>query len=634
MHKRLGKITAAQTQKCIFNYWHGKCELMKTLTHDSQRWQEYKRATRATRTKLAPLHVYSDTKHVRSLHSDEEVADEMAAAFSARHSVNQDHYRGNQARLERVDAATNAATHSVRKRLHETNLAYTDQIEKGVCAEDVRKIIGKLRSSKAGGVDGVKARVITTLKEPLSQVLADVANWSVATAYWPSKWKLALVSPLAKTDVPRSGSDFRPVSLLPLLSKVVESSVEKMFQAWCVEEETIPKEQDGCVRGCDGHLQRVYTKARRAIRNKNHSALLPFDMAGAFDCVWHKALLYKLLLLDAPRQLVLWLSHYLHERRCQLKVGEAKSLMWTAERGAPQGAVLSPLPWNVFLNDVLRSTNLETLLFADGVAVHSVIKRAQSTEEAAAQIQTQLSAVNDHCLEWWLSLSVAKTKLTAFSNSRLTLEAWDQVELSAGGSKVEVTRTARHLGVTFDSRLLFNNHFDKSMSRASRRLKQLLRHGSRLNAAPLRFQVLLHQLCMRSVLEDGSHIYGFASPSQLKRLDRFQANALKQTLRVHKTTNNAAVEVYCNCEPLELRRLATWANKALNRTLDKDSTALKTNPTDPTHRALPAEVHGTALQRLGLDPGATVLDLRDEILKCEGWEALNECVMTHPNHHS
>jgi hypothetical protein len=318
MHKRLGKIIAAQTQKCTFNYWHGKCELMKTLTHDSQRWQEYKRATRATRTKLAPLHVYSDTKHVRSLHSDEEVADEIAAAFSARHSVNQDHYRGNQARLERVDAATNEATCSVRKRLHETNLAYPDQIEKRVCAEDVTKIISKLRNSKAGGVDGVKARVITTLKEPLSQVLADVANWSVATAYWPSKWKLALVSPLAKTDVPRSGSDFRPVSLLPLLSKIVESSVEKIFQAWCVEEEIIPKEQDGYVRGCDGHLQRVYTKARKAIRNKNHSALLLFDIAGAFDCVWHKALLYKLLLLDAPRQLVLWLSHYLHERRYQV----------------------------------------------------------------------------------------------------------------------------------------------------------------------------------------------------------------------------------------------------------------------------------------------------------------------------
>ena len=264
------------------------------------------------------------------------------------------------------------------------------------------------------------------------------------------------------------------------------------------------------------------------------------------------------------------------------------------------------------------------LLFADDVAVHSVIKKAQSIEEAAAQIQTQLSAVNDYCLEWWLSLSVAKTKLIVFSNSHLTLEAWDQVELSAGGSKVEVTRTARYLGVTFDSRLLFNNHFDKTTSRASRRLKQLLRHGSRLNAAPLRFQVLLYQLCIRSVLEYGSHIYGFASPSQLKRLDRFQANALKQILRVHKTTNNAAVEVYCHCEPLELRRLATWATKALDRTLDKDSTARETNPTDPTHRALPEEVHGIALQRLGLDPGATVLDLRDEILKCEGWEALNE----------
>ena len=120
---------------------------------------------------------------------------------------------------------------------------------------------------------------------------------------------------------------------------------------------------------------------------------------------------------------------------------------------------------------------MEMLLFADDVAVHSVIKKAQSIEEAAAQIQTQLSAVNDYCLEWWLSLSVAKTKLIVFSNSHLTLEAWDQVELSAGGSKVEVTRTARCLGVTFDSRLLFNNHFDKTMSRASRRLKtSLLSH--------------------------------------------------------------------------------------------------------------------------------------------------------------
>jgi hypothetical protein len=298
--------------------------------------------------------------------------------------------------------------------------------------------------------------------------------------------------------------------------------------------------------------------------------------------------------------------------------------MWTAERGVPQGAVLSPLLWNVFLNDVLRSTNLDMLLFADDIAVHSVIKKAQSTEEAAARIQTQLSAVNDYCLEWWLSLSVAKTKLIVFSNSLLTLEAWDQVALSAGGSKVEVTRTAKYLGVTFDSRLLFNAHFDRTISRASRRLKQLLRHGSRLNAAPLRFQVLLYQLCIRSVLEYGSHVYGFASPSQLRRLDRFQASALKQILRAHKTTNNAAVEVYCNCEPLELRRLTKWAIKALDRTQANDTAALNIDPTDPLHKALPEEAHSIALQRLGLDSRATILDLHDDILKHEGWKALNE----------
>ena len=287
---------------------------------------------------------------------------------------------------------------------------------------------------------------------------------------------------------------------------------------------------------------------------KQTAALLLFDVAGAFDTVWHEGLLYKLLINDAPRHIVIWLSSYLEDRQYRVIVGSSSSETWTAKRGVPQGAVLSPILWNLFVCDIVRETGLSMLLFADDVAILTSLPRGPSTHRSQQLLLSKVKKIKEYCQGWKLQLAVHKTKLLMFSRARGTLASWMNAQLLVDGEPVKCVSSAKYLGVCFDSKLTFGKHIDNMISKAAQRFRQLLRHNVRIQGTPIRFQIMLYKLCVRSIIECGSHVYAHASKSQLTRLDSFQAESLKKILATHITSHNKAVEVYCNCEPLDLSK--------------------------------------------------------------------------------
>ena len=628
--QKLGRLIAAKTQKAQWAHWNSTCKKIAKFKHDSQRWSEYRKATKASTKSLAPLHLYDrDGTYRGTRHTDVDVAEEIANTMARRHTSDHSTYKGPPSRRRLVTETVRNFVHSARRKLHDSGCRYIDAVPpdaKPVTPQDIITAIKKLGTNKARGNDGVSAKLIKTLKKPLARVLADLANWSLATAHWPKSWKHALVKPLAKKDVPASGDDFRPVSLLPLLSKLVESAIETQLQEWMTEEDVIPREQDGFRVGCDGHLERVYSEAREAISQKQASALLLFDVAGAFDRVWHDGLLYKLLLLDAPRHITLWVSHYLEARTYQTVVGDHKSNPWTATRGVPQGAVLSPALWNLYISDIIRNTEVSMLLFADDVAMQIRLSNGPPLKHELAEIERRVEALHGYCKEWWLELAIDKTQLLIFSNSTKTIAAWGKARIGSGEAQIKTVASAKYLGVTFDSRLTFATHINRAIERASRRLRHLTRHGSRTQETPLRFQVLLYQLCVRSILEYGSHVYAMASHSQLTRLDKFQARALKRLLRVHATSSDAAVEVYCNCEPLKLRRWAKLATLALRRPEEIAARSRTSSRRHSLHKVAMAEAHTIALNNLGLPQDAVLKDLWTEMKEVEGIDSLNTLI--------
>ena len=132
---RLARVIAAQTQKRIFKYWHRKCEAMSKMSHDSQRWQEYRRAARASQTSLSPLHLYDDEgKHQGSCSTDEDVAAVIADTMAERHDATKDEYEGPADRLDRVQLALFNHVHLAKKALQANGTQYPASLPPEVVA--------------------------------------------------------------------------------------------------------------------------------------------------------------------------------------------------------------------------------------------------------------------------------------------------------------------------------------------------------------------------------------------------------------------------------------------------------------------------------------------------------------------
>ena len=248
------------------------------------------------------------------------------------------------------------------------------QIE--VSVEEVRNYLNGLDTSKACGPDGIPARLLKQCSEQIAPSLCAIFNNSLSSGRIPREWKSADKTPIHKKESKEPADNYRPISLLPIVSKVLERCVFKAMSNHI--NNLIRKLQHGFLknRSCVTQLLSVLHTIGQHLDQNTQTDVVYLDFAKAFDTVDHQILLAKLRAYGVTGRLHSWFTDYLGGRMQRVVIKGAASQWVPVTSGVPQGSLLGPLLFTIFINDLQEETvdAVMVALYADDIKVYSSIK--------------------------------------------------------------------------------------------------------------------------------------------------------------------------------------------------------------------------------------------------------------------
>jgi hypothetical protein len=266
-----------------------------------------------------------------------------------------------------------------------------------------------------------------------------------------------------------------------------------------------------------------------AVHGKKHLLALFFDVTKAFDKVWHAGLIYKLFShFKIPLQLLKWTASYLTERSFRVRVGNSLSEIRSPTAGVPQGSVIAPLLFILYVNDlsssIPRKLNICTSQYADDTALWLSGRDVTALETRA---QAALNALSKYCRNWRISMNPSKSSLLLFARDRKP----HTVNVHMDDVLIPRSRFTRFLGVNFDSHLRWNNHVKIICSKASRKLN-CLKILAGVNKCEPQVILKLYVTYLRPVLTYAFAAWANCPEVVINKLEGIERAAIKYAFRL------------------------------------------------------------------------------------------------------
>ena len=332
--------------------------------------------------------------------------------------------------------------------------------------KEVLKAIRKCKI-KAPGADGISNAELKELPTAAIVTLACLFTACLRTGHFPQIWKHAVVK-----YIPKAGKDHskikghRPISLLSCLGKLLETMFKKRLLDFAETSGYLGHGQAAYRkhRGTADHLLRLSEEASVTLQSKGCLAAAFLDVEGAFDRVWHQGLVYKLQAMRCPQHLIKLTTSYLEGRSIEVNVNGYKSCKFTPEAGVPQGSVISPILYILYVCQIPRLQGT-ACQFADDIATWCSKK---TIAKACSELQISLNKLQSWCTQWRVKLNPTKTQVVLFTRQRATPPA-----LYMNGVRLEYHREATFLGIKFTSTLNWSACIKEQTSRMWPRIARL-----------------------------------------------------------------------------------------------------------------------------------------------------------------
>ena len=261
-----------------------------------------------------------------------------------------------------------------------------------LCVEEVSDCLNSLDTTKACGPDGIPSRLLKECSQQIAPSLCTIFNHSLICGRFPSEWKSANVTSVQKKNSKEPAENYRPISLLSIVSKVLERCVYNHMYADVIQ--LISPLQHGFLRkhSCITQLLSVLHNIGQNLDNNTQSDVLYLDFAKAFDSVDHQILVEKLKCNGVVGRLLDWFTDYLNGQTQRVVIDGAVSQSVPVTSGVPQGSILGPLLFVIFINDLpeIIPNGTNTALFADDTKLHRNISSLTDCEG----LQQALSNIN------------------------------------------------------------------------------------------------------------------------------------------------------------------------------------------------------------------------------------------------
>ena len=421
---------------------------------------------------------------------------------------------------------------------------------------EVAVALRSCRNASSPGSDGITYGMLKRVPFKMLAALAQLYTVCLLAGYFPRCWKTAI-----GVMIPKKGKDgkvvsnYRPISLLSTLGKLFEKVLTTRLYRHFEETSFFNQWQRAYLfkKEAAEHIYRLTQSIKLAKSRHWSTSVVSFDVEKAFDSVWHDGLRYKLTGIGLPVKLVRLLSSFLSDRTISVRVGNALSRPVALGAGTPQGSVLSPLLYLVYVNDIPinPTSKCDGGQFADDISMWTL---AKTTRVAKVRMQKSLKDLELWCSKWRIKLNVAKTQLVRFPKRR------DKLELTLFGRGIVEQDELTLLGVTFDQRLSFNSHCRKKAKEATRRVGLLRRVSGQRWGASRRVLLNLYKQYVRPVLETGSAGTADGAKTSLALLQRVQNSALRTSLRVPRRTRVTKLHRLARMVPITERLSSLQVN--------------------------------------------------------------------------
>ncbi len=296
--------------------------------------------------------------------------------------------------------------------------------------------------------DAVNNRILRELSTQLSVPLCDLFNASLTSSYFPESWKEANVAPLFKSGDPSMVNNYRPISLLSTVGKSFEKVIFKHLYNYLREHHLLTPLQSGFVPGDStvNQLTYLYTVFSEAIDSGKEIRAVFCDISKAFDRVWHRGLLYKLQSSGVSGRLLNWFSSYLSQRKQRVVLPGAKSSWNKINAGVPQGSILGPLLFLVYINDIVHDIGANIRLFADDTSLSVVV---ESPAVAARTLNSDISTISNWAKKWLVTFNPNKTESLLISRKT---SQFQHPPIYMSGQVISEVQCHKHLGLFFFTR--------------------------------------------------------------------------------------------------------------------------------------------------------------------------------------
>ena len=298
----------------------------------------------------------------------------------------------------------------------------TDEIlhEINIDTEAVLDILKILKIGKASGADKISHQMLKYTANSVARPLTILFNKCLECGIFPQTWKKAIVMPLYKKDEKHFPSNYRPISLLSCVGKVFERIIFQNIHNFLLDNSLIYDMQSGFLPNHSTvyQLLEIFHNICISREEKKHTGLVFCDVFKAFDRVWHRGLIYKLKHYGIGGKLLALLENYISDRHQCVFINASLSNTLFTNAGVPEGSVLGPIMFLIYINDSADNLVSITRLFADDTSLSSSSRDPSEIEDT---LNKDLSEINNWSQKWLVKFNPSKTEVLLISNSLVML---------------------------------------------------------------------------------------------------------------------------------------------------------------------------------------------------------------------
>lgn len=424
--------------------------------------------------------------------------------------------------------------------------------------DEVNKIIENLDSNSSTGLDGISTKVIKSIKELIITNLTNCLNKLLSEGVFPDTLKVAKVSPIYKSGSKTDPGNYRPISVLPVISKIFEKILHIRLETHLQTINFIYKQQYG-FRSKSNTLAAtidLVTKIKSNIDKKNIVVGIFIDLKKAFDTVSHNLLIKKLERIGVKGNALKMFESYLSNRMQVVKIENTQSKTEPLTCGVPQGSILGPLLFLIYINNVHElSLNGDITLYADdtclfyfGASIHTILSHAQKD-------LNNLFSWFQHNL---LTINISKTCYIIFKAKNKPIPNYDPPKIN--NVELQEKNSEKYLGLHIDSCLTWNTHITHVKSKLSSLTGSV---KNVMHCVPRQIRYTIYNCLVKPHLLYLIELWGSAVKSKLAKLQISQNKLVKLLFNIPYLTSTETV--YKETKIMNIRQLYKYTTCILVR---------------------------------------------------------------------